>query len=242
VPRQIEHPVVVPDTTDRTRTKHPAYALIGAGRVSCGGAGGGISLYGSDFKHNDYVRITIRRSQLGRGLSHDYFYGSGEQLIEVALSYSQWAEFVSSMNMGEGIACTLQHVAGQQVPQLPPPPKRDEQFITEQQKDMDALIALVADAEKQVAELNISQKAKTVMLNLAFKIKQELKDNLPFVMKSFGKHLEDTVEKAKTEVNAYVENKIHRAGLAAMGAAVNKLNDDNNPPILMIDGDTETSK
>lgn len=224
---------------DETRTTHPAYAQIGASRVSSGGAGNGVALYGSDFMHNDFVAIRIKRSQLGRNLNHDWHYAYDE-MIEVMLSYSQWAEFVSTMNSGEGVPCTLRAVDGKLMPGLPKPETRSTQFIQEQQKDMENLIALVVDAEKQVAELNISQKAKAVMLNLAFKIKQELKSNLPFVMKSFGKHMENTVEKAKTEVHAYVENRIHRAGLAAMGAAANKLNDDNQPPILMIDGNDDT--
>jgi hypothetical protein len=81
--------------------KHPAYAQIGASRVS-----GGTYLYGSNFAHQHYVTISITKSELNRSLSRDWASG-GEEYIEVALSEAQWASFVSTLNSGTGIQCTL---------------------------------------------------------------------------------------------------------------------------------------
>jgi hypothetical protein len=49
-------------------------------------------------------------------------------------------------------------------------------------------------------------------------LERDLRDRLPFVAKQFAEHMEDVVEKAKIEVNAYVQSTIQRAGLAAIAA------------------------
>ena len=121
-----ENPVTVTEDShgsrDATRTTHPAFAQITASRVS-----GHSILYGSDFDHNHYVTISISRSELCRNLSNDWYH-SREELIEVALSEAQWATFVSSMNQGSGVACTLQHFNGKMIPQLPETVNRKAQF------------------------------------------------------------------------------------------------------------------
>lgn len=81
------------------REYHPAYAMIGAARVTTMTAGGGARLFGSDFRHQAYVTVTIRTASLSRTAQAEYIHGETE-LIEVALSEAQWATFVSSMNVG----------------------------------------------------------------------------------------------------------------------------------------------
>ena len=63
---------------------------------------GSTNLYDSDFRHNHYMTITIRASELHRDLNRDWHFGRNE-LIEVALTESQWATFVSAPNMGSGL-------------------------------------------------------------------------------------------------------------------------------------------
>src|SRR5687767_12050919 len=105
MPREYEKPTTTKRVgrTDRGTTEsHPAYGQISASRVS-----GSINLYGSDFRHNHYVIVSIHRSVLDRDLSHDWPFPR-QEIIEVALSESQWAHFVSSLNAGSGAQCTIQ--------------------------------------------------------------------------------------------------------------------------------------
>lgn len=46
----------------------------------------------------------------------------------------------------------------------------------------------------------------------------QMTSNVPFRLQSFDEHMENTVEKAKTEVNAYAMNAVRAAGLEALGA------------------------
>lgn len=81
----IEEPVTVKGgRDDEETTTHPAYAMIGASRVQ-----GGSYLYGSEFHHQHFVTVSIRRAETHRSLSRDWFSG-GEELIEVAMSEAHY--------------------------------------------------------------------------------------------------------------------------------------------------------
>jgi hypothetical protein len=125
--RPIQEPTITRETgpMEGDLYQHPAYGQIQANRVS-----GNASLYGSDFEHNGYVTVAIRRSELKRSLSTDWPFAR-EELIEVAMSESQWAHFVSAMNTGQGAQCTIQHINRETIPGLPRPVDRRDQFGAE---------------------------------------------------------------------------------------------------------------
>lgn len=224
MPRELVAPVVkLPNTLPGKRSlhdtqeSHPAYAQIGCSRVS---ATPGTVLYGSDFRHGHYMTITIRRSTLNRGLNHDWPHGHDE-LIEVALSESQWASFVSTPNSGLGTQCTLQYYQPQgMIPGIPDPPDRTDQFTKEARQDMDEALAAIKDLRAAIDTVpGLSQKQKRLLSEGAHTAERRLTDSLPFVARSFGEHVERTTDKAKTEVHAYVENVIRRTGIEALSAA-----------------------
>lgn len=191
--------------------RHPAYAHIGASRVS---SSHGTILYGSDFEHQHFVTITISRSELHRGLSYDREH-SGEELIKVALSEAQWATFVSSLNAG-GTGCTLSHIDRVPVPAIVKSLDRRDQIVQE----ANACLAEVLDDAKKLEEEIEGRGRKTIMRDLIRGIRAQFTSNsgLSFIARQFGEQIEETVEKGKIEVNAYIESRIHRAGLAALKA------------------------
>lgn len=206
----IEEPVTVKgDRDDEETTTHPAYAMIGASRVQ-----GGAYLYGSEFHHHHYVTVSIRRSETHRNLSRDWFSG-GEELIEVAMSEAQWATFVSSMNVGQGVPCTLSRHNGKMIPTLPEPPEPSIQFRKEM---LESMARMQRDLKGIAAELDGAMN-KTKVTELQKKlhwIASRMTDSTGFVADQFGEHIEKTVEKAKIEINAYATSTILRAGLAAL--------------------------
>lgn len=212
---KIERPIVTKTPDDNMHESvetHPSYAQIGASRCQ----GGMMSLYGSDFQHHNYMTIRIYRSEVARGLSHDWHHAHDE-MIEVALSEAQWATFVSTPNSGMGVPCTLQHIERESVPQLPPPAKRTEQFTMEA---TERLQNVEAQLKKLIAQINASkltQKAKDELLSTANYATNDLRPNIAFVAKSFAEHVERITEHAKIEVSAYVTATINRAGLKALG-------------------------
>jgi len=196
-----------------TRITHPCFAQIGASRVM-----GSASLYGSDFEHNNYVEITVRSSELHRSLSRDWHFGRGE-LISVKLSEAQWATFVSAMNAGSGTPCTLVHTNRESVPQLESPVNSTDKFDAE-------MVDRMAVAESELENLrhlirnekSLSGKKKEALISKVDCAKMNISSNVKFVAEQFGEHMEDTKEKAKIEIEAYLRNTIARAGIESLQA------------------------
>lgn len=220
--KNIEKPVRTEGGTipGQTYTEtHPSYALIGAARVS---STPGHTLFGSDFRHQNFILISVKKAVLNRGLASDYHFGR-EEYIEVALSEAQWATFVSTLNVGEGVPCTLERLAGQRIPAIEPIDDRRTQFNEEIAQDLNESIALMEEALAQA-----KTKAQREPIERAI---SRLRSGLPFVAGQFDEHAEKTLEKVKIEAEAYLTRAIMRAGLDALGA----------PPMLELAESTEAS-
>jgi len=199
------------------RHTHPAFAQIGASRVS-----GHAHLYDSDFNHQHYITIRICGSEMGRGLSNDWHFARKEY-IEVSLSEAQWATFVSSMNVGSGVPCTLQHLNGQSVPQLPAPENKADKFSEEMGDTLKEAVQMLRKLNADVSE-SVSGKKKAEELSRSIeRIIGSISGSAKFVAEQFDEHIERTVERAKVEVNAYVTSHVQRAGLEALGVTPIKL-------------------
>ncbi len=197
--RPVQEPLVTEQEKpfDGSKATHPAYALIGANRIS-----GKAVLFGSDFVHHNSVRITIHAAEMNRSLSRDWPFAR-KQLIEVELSEAQWATFVSSMNIGDGVPCTLQRVAGDVIPGLPDPVPREATFRAEMAEDMQQAVGYLNDLDKAIAASGLSAKKQKELTDRVYMARMRITDSVPFVAKQFEKHMEDTTQKAMLEVNAY---------------------------------------
>ena len=189
---------------------HPSFAQIAASRVS-----GGTYLYGSEFKHDHYVTISISKSQLRRGLSNNYYYGHDE-MIEVALSEAQWATFVSSMNQGSGVCCTLQRLDRKMIPQLPEIPSMKKQFKVEADETLASATKQLKRLSEQIKESGLSKKKQSALLMTLEHASRGFGSSMKFVSDQFGEHVENTLESAKIEVEAYLTSAINRAGVDAL--------------------------
>jgi len=187
--------------------KHPAYGQIRASRVS-----GYQSLYGSEFRHHNFVTITISESEMTRSLSHDWPHERRE-LIYISMSEAQWANFVSSLNQGSGTQCTVNHFNGENLPALPTPRPRSKDFAKEVHADMIKAQKKIDDALALIAKSNLSKKAQEELVSELTQAKANIGGNIEFVARSFDKHMEKTTEKAKIEINAFTTMTLQRAGI-----------------------------
>lgn len=194
---------------------HPAYAMIGASRTD----GGDAVLFGSDFRHRNSIVIRIHHAELRRDLSRDWIHAVGSPMVEVQLSEAQWATFLSTLNRGDGVPCTINWTAeAGQIPAIIPDTERRAQFNREVDETLANAVRLIAEVEEAIEASNLSKKAREDLGSRAAKAKQELEKNLAYAAESFDEHAEKTVEKAKIEVAAYITGAIQRAGLQALGA------------------------
>lgn len=217
--RHIEEPVILQDEPfNGTRETHPAYGMIGANRVS-----GTTPLFGSDFMHHNYVQITIRRAERNRNLSTDWYHGRDE-LIEVSISEGQWATFVSSMNVGFGVPCTINHIDRKGLPGLPEPPSRTEEFAAELSESQEKARQSLVDLSAAIAASGLSGKKQKELLDKVDTAQRQMGPNAQFVAGCFDEHMEQTVERAKIEVNAYAMAVLHgRSSSLTLGAGAGQV-------------------
>lgn len=52
--------------------------------------------------------MTLKHGEIGRELNSDHYFGKGI-IAEVEMSYSQFAEAITIMNIGDGVPCTIRY-------------------------------------------------------------------------------------------------------------------------------------
>ena len=132
------------------------------------------------------------------------------------MSEAQWATFLSTLNMGDGVPCTIERIQGAPVPAITQPPARHEQFKHEAGETIMECTGALKDALDMLANMG-GEKSKAGMVAERVRCAQRaLTDALPWVAQQFGEHMEAVTEKAKVEISAYAQGVISRAGIAAL--------------------------
>lgn len=197
---------------DKERTKHPSFGTIQLNRVT---STPGTTLFNSPMRHGSYITISITRALMHRSLHEDRIHPD-EELVKVCLSQHQWAEFVSSCGVGQGVPCTLSRVGGEMMPAVPEVGLR-ETF----EKEVEAKVAGLADKvslfhERVVVLMDKPRLVKAdrdELCDLAHAIETEIGSNIPFLQSQFEKAMDKTVGVAKAEVLAHVDSVVRTVGL-----------------------------
>jgi hypothetical protein len=210
-------PKVVEHTHHREGAKeyfHPSYGQIAAHRVT-----GRRELYASEFDHSGFIRITVRRSTRTRDLATNWYH-SGQELIELDMSYAQWLEFITTMNVGTGTPCTLVFFQGQG--ELPQPIKEifNEEFQGELDKKLANIMYKMTEALKEAQELadgkRPSAKDRLKLVELLYFVLQDLESNMDYLDKQYKKHWEETTARAKAEIDSFLSEALRNLGAEAL--------------------------
>lgn len=198
---------------DGEKKTHPTYGMIGASRVTCGTTG--LYAFGSRIKHNAFIDITIRRASQERSLNRDWFFGDKE-LITVRLTEAQWATFVSSMNVGFGVPCTLCHVMHEPQGEVPKPVDSIAQAKHEARKEAASVMERLKSLCGRLKDAVVNPKKtelKEIVRDLEVAV-GNFPSNHEFLYKSFEEHVENVVTDAKASVEAHFMAVVTRAQLA----------------------------
>ena len=204
IPPKITHNGLIGDIYE-----HPAYGTMTFSRMQTNGT----ELFGSSIKHHNIISLKIHNANLERGLKND-FYHDKDLIIEVQMSYSQFAEAITSMNQSPGIPVTIDYIRGQgDIPQCTMENKRaqiNEEFKNHVESINSRANGLIAQVEELFQTKKSFTKAdkEAVMSNLR-KLKQDLGPNMTFIQSSFDEQMVKTVTEAKGEIEAFMQNKMY---------------------------------
>lgn len=205
MPREVQEPTRVEKegSFGGTEEEHPAYALIGASRVS---STPGAVLFDSDIQHGHSVIVHISTASRRRANNHDHTYAE-KQLIEVQMSEAQWASFVSSMNTGPGVPCTMLRREGEMIPGLPYAPRLAES-MKEVRGAAEKYTQNIADAFAAYEEKKTAENLRSLRAAI-----ENAPANMAYVAESLTEHAENVVQRARVDVESMVTAKAEQVGL-----------------------------
>jgi len=224
-------PTIELKSDGETVEKHPSYGMISFSRIS----GGHDNLFGSSISHQNHVELRIFRGRRGRNINTDWYFADSSPLISVKLSSTQFAELITTMNIGSGVPCTLHHADGEMMPECPERHQRQE-VQDEFKSDMQKVTADLQSATKQLDKLlEPGAIKKSDIINLSECLNraiQELACNVPFAQECFDEACDKTVSEAKGEIDAAFVSTVNRLG----GQKLQELLDmDSAPQTLTIE-------
>ena len=188
---------------------HPAFGMVGFYRVS----GGKRTLFGSSIDHNDRICLRIRHGEEFRGLSNDFYMGTGD-IVEVEMSYSQFAECISAMNVGDGVPCTITYTEKDgHIPAISKNMSKRQQFrdeFTEYiQKAMGSIQEQIIRIQESLdSKKNLGVKERQEIVKKLGIVRSNIGCNLDFVASQFDEQIDKSVNEAKGEIEAFCQNKL----------------------------------
>jgi hypothetical protein len=204
------------ETQFGTKTSHPSYGTLAFSRRT----GGATPLFGSSIEHRDTIAMTLYHANVTRGLHEDHVCGN-KVIAEVEMSYSQFAEAITSMNMGSGVPVTIRWT--EKDGKIPPCDfvSKREQFtdefkqkrkkITEQSQELINSVSEMFEQKK-----NLTKADRQEILSKLSKLSMDIGCNMDFIADQFNEQMDKTVMEAKGEIEAFCQNKVNSIASAAL--------------------------
>lgn len=219
--KETQAPIVTAIPTGRgyekndVRVDHPAFGVIKVTHPS-----GPQTLFGSDLVHHESICIEISTAHIDRSLSRDWIHAD-RRVVEFRMSLAQWAHFVASQGDGTGTPITFDckpaDLRWETVPGIELVSNSAQNHRKDLENHVRNAVAAYKDAVDDIQRLIDAGKAnKGELRDLHARLSvltSRLAGTAGFVMESFHKSMEETVQAAKIEVESHADHVIHRLGL-----------------------------
>ena len=201
--------------SEKNRREHKSFGIISFSRASSTSAK---PLFGSSLKHGNTIRMRLSHAQEERDLNTDWIRPTG-LIAEVEMSGSQFAELITSMNMGEGVPCTIRWLNGETVDD-PPYEDKSELHRKEFAKHQDDILASAENVLAMTKELfekkSLTKADKETIINHLKKLCVNIGPNTNYQVTMFDEQMAKSVTEAKNEIETFYMNKIISLGNQAL--------------------------
>ena len=195
------------------KEEHPSYGCIRVVRTM---NGRNRRLFGSSILHQHTICIEISHASRERSYNSDHLFPE-DDIIELEMSNTQFAELVTSIGQGNVVPCTITRLDGKLI-DPPPMENKLEQHQTEFKEHVKKMVARADQLETEVAAIfakkSITKKDKEDIINAIKQLRSDLGPNALFQVKQFDEQMEKTVHEAKGEIEAFVQNKFNQIALS----------------------------
>jgi len=205
-----------------TVERHPSFGLVGLFKT-CGSQ----PLFGSPLEvNNGYVSLKISHGEkIHSGHGYDRYFPRST-VVEVMISEAQFAQLITSWNSGEGVPCTFDFIAPGGEGSVPGWPDDDYVSDTEQVRNefKDRISDVKKKVEAAISSMNVLLEKKGA-LTIAEKgsiregmiaLSRLLDDSAPYMAAQFVEVTEKVIQKAMTEIDAFVTKVAVHTGLESL--------------------------
>jgi hypothetical protein len=198
--------------------KHPSYCLVSFSRRQ-----GNPKLFGSALtNHYSYVTLQVKRTSLIRDEHDDHYFGTlNGDIIEVDMSAAQFAELLTTMNVGLGTPGTLRRLNNVSIEEPPDLPSEVEHIQMTFDKDLRSFAKTVLEkslpqARKILEKPSLSKADRAELLDILESVSRRLTDAVPFILEMFNESVGKRVTAAKTEIDSLLGVILRKTGLKAL--------------------------
>ncbi len=151
------------------------------------------------------------------------------------MSLSQFAELITSLNMGDGIPVTILSTEMQGKIESCPFESKAELHLKEFQehlrKTYEKSRALLQQIKERFSDKKaLTKKEKEEILTTLTTLSYDIESNVDFQLKQFQEQMEKTVQEAKGEIEAFYQNRVmeaYKQGLQLQGNPVDMIGVDD---------------
>ncbi len=201
----MEKPVKTTKGTFGSQDTHESYGLISFSRRTIHPPQ---PMFGSQIRTGNPIGMTVKNAVVEHDGDRQWFFSQGT-ILEIEMTPAQFADAITSLNIGEGVPCTIRYIRHEG--QKKPPPYEGK--IETHHKGMKEQIGKTMDKAKNYqvkAEKILNKKgALTIkerkeLTGYMISMMQEVCENLPFIAGQLAKVMDETKSQAKAEIEAFV--------------------------------------
>jgi hypothetical protein len=211
MPKPKDVPITLDKHGDET---HPSWGTVTVHRIS-----GSANLFDSVAQHQHFIGISIHRATRTRNLNQYLIHGGRKELIKIMLTESQFARLLSSAGDGGGVPCTISRLQGEMIPGAPPDKigATYRQEVKESGKEATAALREVEKTLEALLEGKTIKKSQIKELqNTIHSACRVVDDHLPFLVGQVEEKLEQVVNEAKTNIDAFLQLRAQQLGIEKM--------------------------
>lgn len=196
--------------------EHPSFVAVGFSRIT-----GLRRFFGSSVQSQSWIRLRVSPAQLHHDSGYDRVHSSLHSMIEVDLSPAQFAELLTSLNVGCGVPGTLVEFDGKRVEQMKEVGSETQRVREHYEKVLrkrlaeskDTVEAILAEVEDKKT---FTQDLKGRLRNVLESLTTGSHNSMPYYIDQFQEATERVTSQAKAEVDAFVTHAVHQTGLKAL--------------------------
>ena len=199
---------------------HESFGMLQISRVHCGGKQ---PLFGSSILHSNLIRMSLKEGKMERRFNSNSYY-PGKTLFTVDMSEKQFGELITSLNIGSGVPVTIKYKTVGEVVKCEEPPfvnikevhqREFKTHIKNTYQNAQNLVREVGELLENKKTLNKQDKQE--IISRLQKISNDIGSNMSFQLDMFTEQMENTVQEAKAEIKAMLQNDLESIKIKQIG-------------------------